>query len=114
MQTFQDLFSLLIIFFFCLSTGGLFISNNLVGKKHSLIPVEVLYAKLQTRAHFIVEIKPLENRLQGGLLTASLQRSTIDAIIISSPQKSYFSGQRSESFSLHRNISGLEQQHYRE
>jgi hypothetical protein len=76
--------------------------------------VEVLYAKLQTRAHFIVEIKPLENRLQGGLLTASLQRSTIDAIIISSPQKSYFSGQRSESFSLHTNISGLEQQHYGE
>lgn len=63
--------------------------------------MEVLYAKLQTRAHFIVEIKLLENRLQGGLLTASLQRSTIDAIIISSPQKSYFSGQRSESLSLH-------------
>lgn len=31
MQTFQDLFSLLIIFF-CLPTGGLFISNTLVGK----------------------------------------------------------------------------------
>lgn len=62
--------------------------------------------------HILLRNKTPGKQALGGPLMQVYTHSTIDAIIISSPQKSYFSGQRWESFSLHMNISGLEQKHY--